>query len=162
MDTSGTGHDRCPSPGPGPWGAQTPPSGGSEKISKAVFGFKRSSKNFFGGCRRSSDAVLAIRFINKMLSLRSKAGCLARSYGLLGRSRADLAWCRTRVALAIFRPQPSSETGPIEAPRLGSCERVRFSRRGGRSPGREDDAFLRRRRRLVIQDIGWRIIVGYR
>ena len=46
MVTSGTGHDRCPSPGPGPLGARTPPSGGDKKISKTAFGFKRGQKNF--------------------------------------------------------------------------------------------------------------------
>src|SRR5690349_16419265 len=46
MDTSGTGHDRCPSPCPGPSGARTPPFGGDKKISKVVFGFKRGTEKF--------------------------------------------------------------------------------------------------------------------
>jgi len=44
MVTSGTGHDRCPSPGPGPTGARAPPFDGDRKISKTVFGFKRAEE----------------------------------------------------------------------------------------------------------------------
>jgi len=80
--TSGTGHDRCPSPGPGPWGARTPPSRGIKKISKVVFGFKRVFKNFLEVYRRSSDATLAIRFINKILrrgALRDLTVCWAEA-----------------------------------------------------------------------------------
>jgi hypothetical protein len=115
MDTSGTGHDRCPSPGPGPWGARTPPSGSVKKISKVVFGFKRRAKNFLDAWRRSSDAILAIRFINKIL----KARCLARSYGLLGRSQADLASIQLvsdPSGTGVVQTQPSSENSAYRGP----------------------------------------------
>jgi hypothetical protein len=47
MDTSGTGHDRCPSEVPDPFKASgAPPRGGSGKIKKSIFGFK-GAVNFF-------------------------------------------------------------------------------------------------------------------
>ena len=55
--TSGTGHDRCPSPSPGPSGTQTPPYGGDKKIRKTGFGFKGTAK-IFGGSSCSSDEQL--------------------------------------------------------------------------------------------------------
>jgi hypothetical protein len=49
MDTSGTGHDRCPSEVPDPLKASsTPPRGGIGKIKKTVFGFKRAAEIFSG------------------------------------------------------------------------------------------------------------------
>src|SRR5579863_2667543 len=52
MDTSGTGHDRCPSEVPDPLKASsTPPRGGIGKIKKSVFGFKRAAEIFVAGFR---------------------------------------------------------------------------------------------------------------
>ena len=41
-------------------------------------------------CRRLSDATLAIRFINKILRLRSKARCLARRGAIIDEQEALL------------------------------------------------------------------------
>jgi hypothetical protein len=47
MDTSGTGHDRCPSQVfPTHQAPGTPPLGGNAKIKKRRFGFKGGQKNF--------------------------------------------------------------------------------------------------------------------
>jgi len=63
MVTSGTGHDRCPSPCPGPTGARTLPEGSDGKISKIIFGFKRGHKKFgLGGsgyCERKPSPAAA-------------------------------------------------------------------------------------------------------
>jgi hypothetical protein len=112
MDTSGTGHDRCPSPGPGPWGARTPPSGGVKKISKVVFGFKRGAKNFLDAWRRSSDATLAIRFINKILrrgALRDPTVCWAGA-------RQTLPPSRDPSGTGVVQTQLSSENRAYRGP----------------------------------------------
>lgn len=48
MDTSGTGHDRCPSQSfPTHEASGTPPLGGNGKIKKHGFGFKRGGQKFW-------------------------------------------------------------------------------------------------------------------
>jgi len=129
MDTSGTGHDRCPSPGPGPCGARTPPSGGVKKISKVVFGFKRGAKIFLDAWRRSSDVTLAIRFINKILrrgALRDPTVCWAGAADLTSTQLVS-----DPRGAGVVRTQPSSENRAYRGPPVGSCRRVRFRRRGG-------------------------------
>ena len=51
MDTSGTGHDRCPSLLSRAHQAPGPPCGGDWKIIKNGFGFKGGAKNFRPGHR---------------------------------------------------------------------------------------------------------------
>ncbi|MGY3391140.1 hypothetical protein ACVWW6_003731 [Bradyrhizobium sp. USDA 3311] len=58
MDTSGTGHDRCPSQSfPTHEASGTPPLGGNGKIKKRSFGFKRGAK-IFGPSRASRREVV--------------------------------------------------------------------------------------------------------